>query len=177
MKKNKGFSLIELIVVIAILAILAGILIGATGTLGNRRLNKCTSLLDGFMKKARIDAMAQNDVCGLRIYEKDDIYYAETYGEINKNGSIEYQVKDKQKLGNAKEIEVSISKKDMSDKIVLTGDSYIRIQYARSSGAITNIKVGTGESSRLDLTVITLKRGDKTQCIEMIPATGKHSIQ
>jgi len=177
MKENKGFSLIELIVVLAILAILAGILVGATGAVGNRKLNKYTSLLDEFMKKTRIDAMAQNDVCGLRIYEENDVYYVETYGEINKNGSTEYKVKDKQKLGDVSDIEISIAKKDKTDKIILTNESYIKIQYARSSGAITGIKVGTEENGRLDRTVITLKRGERIQCIEMIPATGKHSVQ
>ena len=51
--KNGGFSLLELIVVIAIMAVLGGIVIGNSNYSKSAQVKKYTELTDGFMRKAR----------------------------------------------------------------------------------------------------------------------------
>lgn len=177
MRENKGFSLLELIVTIAVLAILGCVLIGTTGVVGKQKLHQCTVLLDGMMKKAKTDTLARNDVNGLNLYIKDKKYYAQIYGETNDgNGNVTYQEGEEQALGNASNIRIFVSNADGSNRAELTKTNNIRIQYARGTGAITAIKVGNsqGDTNR---TLITIQRGEEEECIQMIPATGKHSIQ
>ena len=177
MRENKGFSLLELIVTIAVLEILGCVLIGTTGVVGKQKLHQCTVLLDGMMKKAKTDTMARSDVNGLNIYIRDGKYYAQIYGEVSDgNGNINYQKREEQELGSASKIQIFISNADGGSRVELTETNNIRIQYARGTGAITAIKIGNSQGDT-ERTLLTIQRGDKEECIQMIPATGKHSIQ
>lgn len=179
MKNNRGFSLIELIVVIAIMTILAGMIIGYTGAVGSRRVNKCTSLMDGAMKKARVDTMTKSDTCGVRFYQEDGIYYADIVGEEVKNGAIEYKTREKVNLGQAGDITITLCNALGTDKEVLADNdenSYILIKYARGTGAVTAIRTGRDSFDRTDRTQIFIDRGEKTKCIEIVPETGKHTV-
>ena len=59
--KNGGFSLLELIVVIAIMAVLGGIVIGNSNYSKSAQVKKYTELTDGFMRKARTEIMKKDD--------------------------------------------------------------------------------------------------------------------
>lgn len=179
MKNNRGFSLIELIVVIAIMAILAGMIIGYTGAVGSRRVNKCTSLMDGAMKKARVDTMTKSDTCGVRFYQEGGIYYADIVGEEVKNEAVEYKTREKVNLGQAGDITITSCKASGTDKEVLADNdknSYILIKYARGTGAVTAIRTGGDRFDSTDRTQIFIDRGEKTKCIEIVPETGKHTV-
>ena len=73
--KNGGFSLLELIVVIAIMAVLGGIVIGNSNYSKSAQVKKYTELTDGFMRKARTEIMSKNTVSGVCLYEKEGCYY------------------------------------------------------------------------------------------------------
>ena len=82
--KNGGFSLLELIVVIAIMAVLGGIVIGNSNYSKSAQVKKYTELTDGFMRKARTEIMSKNTVSGVCLYEKEGCYYIESYKEKEK---------------------------------------------------------------------------------------------
>ena len=73
--KNGGFSLLELIVVIAIMAVLGGIVIGNSNYSKSAQVKKYTEMTDGFMRKARTEIMSKNTVSGVCLYEKEGCYY------------------------------------------------------------------------------------------------------
>lgn len=183
MKKedNRGFSLLELVITIAILAVLGGILIGITGNIGNYKLKQYTKVLDSFMKKTRTDAMAKKSICGICIYRKDDRFYVESYGEERtETGGVEYHAVETKELGKDAGIKIGISKKDGSREQFLKNnqkedkDSYIRIKYATGTGAVANITIDSEAESKMDYTRITISKGENSQCIEINTATGRH---
>ena len=85
--KNGGFSLLELIVVIAIMAVLGGIVIGNSNYSKSAQVKKYTELTDGFMRKARTEIMSKNTVSGVCLYEKEGCYYIESYKEKENGGT------------------------------------------------------------------------------------------
>lgn len=181
-KRNDGFSLVELIIVMTILAIMGGILVGSTGNIRAYKIKQYTEILDSFMKKTRTDAMAKNHISGFCIYEKNNRYYVESYGEVAaEGGATAYKTVEVREIGAESGIKISISKKDGTSPVFLEnneGDvltSYIRVRYATGTGIITHIMVDTDSVSMIDATKITISKGDTSQCIEMNPATGRHS--
>ncbi len=64
--KNEGLTLIELVVVMAILAILTGFSINwVRGAVQKQRIAKDIKLIFGALQKARYQAFAQKTVCGI----------------------------------------------------------------------------------------------------------------
>lgn len=179
-KKNGGFSLLEIIIVIAILTVMGGILLVTMGNIGRYKVQEYTEILDSFMKKTRTDALAKNNICGFCIYQKNECYYIESYGEKPvENGKIEYQTVNVRELGSKAGIEIGISKVDGLDNEILENNvgnnmsSYIRIKYEGGTGAIADIMVNG--VSKMDCQRITISKGEKQRWIEINPITGKHS--
>lgn len=177
-KKNEGFSLLELIIVIAILGIMGGILIGTAGNISGYKIKQYTEILESFMKKVRTDAMAKNNICGVCIYQKDNHYYLESYGEETAaDGTIKYQTVEVRELGSQAGVEISVSKKDGSQTQCLQnnqGDaihSYIRVKYASGTGAVADIIVDN--TSDIDYTRFIISKGEHQQWIEINPVTGR----
>ena len=89
--KNGGFSLLELIVVIAIMAVLGGIVIGNSNYSKSAQVKKYTELTDGFMRKARTEIMSKNTVSGVCLYEKEGCYYIESYKEKENGVTVTFE--------------------------------------------------------------------------------------
>ena len=178
--KNGGFSLLELIVVIAIMAVLGGIVIGNSNYSKSAQVKKYTELTDGFMRKARTEIMSKNTVSGVCLYEKEGCYYIESDKEKENGGTVTFETVKREKLGKPHGVEISAAKQDGTGEKTLrdnAGDSlstFIRIGYDRSTGAVSKFCVNTEDISDLTYTKITFKKGENSKCIEINPATGKH---
>mgnify|MGYP000470596544 FL=1 len=179
MNKNKigGFSLLELIVVIAIMAVLGGIVIGNSNYSKSAQVKKYTELTDGFMRKARTEIMSKNTVSGVCLYEKEGRYYIESYKEKENGGTVTFETVKREKLGKPHGVEISAATQDGTGEKTLrdnAGDSlstFIRIGYDRSTGAVSKFCVNTEDTSELTYTKITFKKGENSKCIEINPAT------
>lgn len=180
-KKDGGFSLLELIVVIGILAVMGGILIGTIGNIGDYKIKQCTEILDSFMRKTRTEAMAKNNVSGFCIYQKGGRYYVESYVEEMADGAASYRAVETKELGSSSEVQIGISQKDGSDMQVLEenqGDvitSCVRVKYETGAGAIADITMDSDTESKMEYTKITISKGERSRCIEINTATGRHS--
>ena len=98
--KNGGFSLLELIVVIAIMAVLGGIVIGNSNYSKSAQVKKYTELTDGFMRKARTEIMSKNTVSGVCLYEKEGCYYIESYKEKENGGTVTFETVKRENRGS-----------------------------------------------------------------------------
>lgn len=76
---NLGFSLVELIIVVAIMAILAGGLALSLAVVSNRKVSKCADEIAATIERAKVLTLgkAQNDVeCIISYDNADSAYYA-----------------------------------------------------------------------------------------------------
>lgn len=76
---NQGFSLVELIIVVAIMAILAGGLALSLSVVSNRKVSKCADEIAATIERAKVLTLgkAQNDVeCIISYDSTEGAYYA-----------------------------------------------------------------------------------------------------
>ena len=71
MKDNRGITLVEIIVAVAIIAILAGGAMLSTGAITTWQLNNGAKSFEMFYSKSRLQAMAKEDIGGMIVYQKD----------------------------------------------------------------------------------------------------------
>lgn len=180
-RKNAGFSMLELIVVIGILAVLAGIVAGYGGNISGFKVKQYVEIADSFMRKTRTDAMAKNQVDGFCLYQRDNCYYIESYKEEKTaGGTVHYITQEVRELGEDSRIRIEVSKQDGSGIQILEDNgeeltSCIRVRYATGTGAVEAITLNDSEDPEMDYTRITFCKGDVSHWIEINPVTGKHT--
>lgn len=160
-KDNHGFTMIEVLVVIAILVILTtGISLGLNSVVGGN-VNKATKTIDAQMKKLRFTTLSREDNYSLFIYKRGGSNYykiAPTSTEVNK-------LKDGVKLGK-KGMEVQYVAENGITNTVGVDNKYIKITYNRSDGTFN-----------CNYTKIEFVAGAKNKQIILVNATGRHFIR
>ena len=127
-KNNGGFSLVELIVVIAISVVLIGAATISIRSVMGVEVKQCARNIESIINKTRVTTMGK-DSAVLEIYKdaSDGAYYYKT--------TINGTVSAPSKIGKSR-IDVYYSMKDdYSDKTQLNGSDSIVLQFDRSSGA------------------------------------------
>ncbi len=72
---NAGFSMVELLIVIAVIAVLSVSSISAFGYLGMANASKCASEIDMSLSNLRSKNMAKSSSTYMYVYQYDDNYY------------------------------------------------------------------------------------------------------
>ena len=166
---NKGLSLVELIVVIAIMTVLSGIAYIGVGSIFNSQVTQCTENMENLINKVRVSTLGRNGVT-LRFYQDTDgSYYAETkvtkgYGS---SATVETTV---DKVGKAGIIvkytnDTSITQHNQPGVLTLSSldSNQIDVQFNRSSGeALPNC-----------VSKIWIIRNSKESTITIYKETGK----
>lgn len=164
MKDNKGYSLVEIMVVIAIMAVLLLVGITGLGFIGTANLNSCTEEIKTAVGKTRITTMGKDEAT-LRIYQdsSDGAYYKE---EI-----VDGTPETAEKIGKAN-LTLTYTMVNESGAVLSTtviDDSHpLDIGFDRSSGAQRELTAGAGRCSRVDISL-----GTRTRSVILVPATGK----
>lgn len=158
---NRGLSLVELIVVIALLAVISTAGVNITGYLNGKQARECAYKIDTALANVRIETMSKST-------GNDDVYLTlqkengEFYGIFSVKGDIR-----KERLGSNK---VSITAYDMDDiEYVLEEGREITFYFDRATGALKKDKI---RYKRIQVT-----QGNVVYEVSIEPTTGKFSYE
>ncbi len=164
-KFQSGFSLVEMIITLAIMAILTGSTFTVIGYLRYANTTRVSTTIDDAINKLQIKSAAQVDKNYLYIYEDDGIIYYATLSDSDAytNGSLTASAGTK--LCNSA-ITVSYTDENGTSHQV-SGSDYICVAYNKSYvfASVTNARVIT----------VTNLRSVKT--ITLVMETGKHVLE
>lgn len=176
MKNNKGFSLVELIVVVAIMAIMGGFIFFSFGLITGQDARKCANNISTVLDKEKNYALTKSAEadCYVEITLESDGYYAEYFAPQKALGLAMIST-DKQKIGK-KTVLVSCYVNDGSggytSKGTMATGSKLKIVYDRVSGEFKEVSLN-GSSG---IEMIQIDKG-RTYKIELFTATGKHTLK
>lgn len=162
-KNNKGFSLVELVVIIAIMAVLVGAIITYVGSLGNAQAKKCANgIVTGF-SQTKVCAMSRSSA-SMVVYSNDEgtflVTKQGTNERIEKIGTAGTVVEYRDVRGSSSFIPVGNS-----------ADTGVKIEFDRASGACKKMA-----SSRYCYG-FKVTCGKTTYIVNIEPLTGRATIQ
>ena len=167
MKKldNRGFTLAELIVVIAILGILAGTLTASVGQIFSSQTRKFVNEYNALLSRCRVEMLSGAPASGTNVelgLGSDGQYYV-TY---RKGG----EEKDTQKLSNKNVSCTFIQNNDPDTEAPIALGMSLYISFDRTTGAMSvEYDSDTVTATQIDVDIAG-------QNILLVPATGYHSI-
>lgn len=200
MKKNKGFTLVEMIVVVSIFAILLGILIPSLNSILGFRVQRATNSIAAALDQTKIEASGRL-VGAMKLEKRADGYYISYILDRGKvDGKDNIKVNENEEKIAPPKTSISYYVKGDSTERYLTEGNPIVLTYDRSSGAFLPLMKAEGwddsesfdvlwhaqhedaylKSMQLDgdqyCSKIVVKGGSRTRTITLIPETGKYTI-
>lgn len=170
--KNKGFSLIELIVTVAILAISSVLVVSSFSSVQIKNMQKCAAELDALISQSRVGAMSRAGDVYLELRQGTDGIYA-AYCESGGGTDL----REEEKIGKSM---LSVGWTDSSGITHDLSDGNLYLAFDRSTGALLPLSRSfamAGESGAdTDCIGITVYYGENSRTVVLIPVTGKHHV-
>ena len=190
-QKNKGFTLIEMVITVAIFAILLGILVPSLNSILGFRAQRAANSIASALDKTKIEA--SNRLVGeMKLEKLDDGYYISYYLDRGKVGSESNVEQDQaEKIAPARTL-ISYVTDDNETHQMKTGDSIV-LTYDRATGGFLPLQETTWTQkailAELDAgkdipliregsycTAIIVQGGRRIKTINMDINTGKYEI-
>lgn len=160
---NRGLTLVELIIVIAIIAVLTGIVMMSVSIISGLPAKKCANNIYSALSRVRVTTMGKNmDTLQLEV-RPDGIFAVETIDSV---------VETKQLGKNTVKLYVTVNSGGTETETEITSGGSILIDFNRSTGALKPITVGSTDY----YTKIRAKKGGKSYTVSIVPFTGKMSV-
>lgn len=190
-RNNRGFSLIELIVVIAIMAVLTAFVTLSVSYLTGQKARECANNLSFALDSTRTSAIAKNGnaECYMELTLEGGDYYVAYYvpenalshgTTVDDNGNAvfnqaAYVQTEKERIGDGR-VDILFSG-DAAGDVTMSADTALRIFY-KKDGAFSKFvqvsRAGDNENlQEINVTKITIDYG-KTYGIQVYMLTGKH---
>lgn len=175
MRDNKGFSFIEAIVVIAIMAVLAVGVVVAIGSLAGWRVTDCASDVDAALKETKVNAMS-----------KFSAYMEIRYDGASGDYFLQESGLDAEKIASGN---ITITYTTNKGDVIGVEDGVpLIISYDRSSGAFKPVISSVADDGTFSFLTdsdgdyvycsqIVITNGSKTKTITLVKDTGKHSLE
>lgn len=168
MKDRKGFTLIELIIVVAILTALTTLLGFSLSLIFSTQAKRCSDSIDSILSQTKIDAMSREGGAFVCLYTEDGSVKADYY--------VSGALQSTETIGDRR---CSVTFRRGTETAALGekgSGTCLYISFLRDTGAFDFSK-NTGWSSGDTCTGITVSGGTKTYVIKLYPATGGHTLE
>lgn len=191
-QKNKGFTLVEMVITVAIFAILLGILVPSLNSILGFRTQRAANSIASALDKTKIEA--SNRLVGeMKLEKLDDGYYISYYLDRGKVGSESNVEQDQaEKIAPARTL-ISYMTDDNVTHPMETGDSIV-LTYDRATGGFLPLQETTWTQKEIlselkdgkDIpltregsycTAIIVQSGRRIKTINMDINTGKYEIK
>lgn len=160
-KDNHGFTVVEVLVVIAILVILTTSIGMSITSVASANVNSVTKTVDAQMKKLRFTTLSKEGDYSLFIYKRGKINYYEIAPTGTELTSLDKGIK----LGKSGlKVQYSVIGNDSMQTV--SDSVYIEIAYNRSNGTF-----------KKNYNKIQFVAGEKTKKIILVASTGRHFIR
>lgn len=166
-KDRSGFTLIELIVIIAVMSILTGVVFYSINLLGYADTVKCANRIDNGLSSLRLNTMSRTGEYVMYLYRYDGSYYICTVNGDSGAAELENPVLNEEtgtKVGSSR-VTISVCGQDGGYKELEAG-SPVSFRYYKNSGAFKS-----------DWKEIKITGGGKTSTVKMALMTGKHYVE
>lgn len=178
--RNAGFSLIELIVTIAVASILVGTVSLGASLAFSKDASRCATILNDALYSVRMDSMSKPGIYTMVVKNSGSGSNTKFVVEIDHDGDREtiYLEGD----ANADKIDDIVAEFKVDGSVVQTQDiksGELTITFDKSKGCV---KTGSGTDFSSDGVLqfyITSKRGstaNKNAYVSIITSTGKHTV-
>ncbi len=172
MKNNKGFTLVELIIVIAIIAVLASSSFAYFSLNSSTNAKEVASDLQAMISRLKISTISGEINPYMSVIHESDGLYAVLYIEDENGIQIEAE---KKKLANSG-MEILYKVKESNNEIVLGESSPINLKFDRDSAAFDfSDKVEEGGSVLMtfaDIEYIRIEAGAYDYILQLTQSTG-----
>lgn len=172
-KKNKGFSLVELVVVIAIMSVLVGISAFGIGMLSGRPAQKASARFRSNLDRIRTVSMGKTSASMELYVTGDGVYTKETVNGVSKDAVM---------LG-PKSVSCAYSVAGGSEVALAAGDK-ITIVFDRSDGSLKSVVVSgsvsttiyeAGSTTGINEIDFIFTKANKKYNVSIVPITGRVS--
>lgn len=163
---NKGFSIVELVVVVAIMAVAVSLVSYSFASVYRARSKRAAETLDAVISQCKIDAMSGLD-CALEIALDDGDYYVNLY-RVQESGDLTATPYKTEKLASDR---LSIT---VGDDAVETDPLIVR--FNSSDGSIDSAVIGTTDYLESASTLLITMSSARTHTITLYKNTGEHVL-
>ena len=176
--KNGGFSLVELIVVIAIMAVLTGIASMSVASVMGVSVKQCARDIQAAANQTRVSTLGKDEVIMTLTKGKksDEAYYCTIVAKDSLGNSTE----NEEKIGKSNldiTFVLSDSKGNKTSDIKLNNTNSLTIKFNRGTGAMAPCMQSDGSSGGdYYCTQIKVKKNKTEKIISFSPETGKVSL-
>lgn len=165
-KDHRGFTLAELLVVVAILGVCVAIVTMSSATALSARARKCAIAIDASLTDAKVAALSRVGDNYLALYARDGKIYA----DLHTNGEVQQEV-----VGSSG---VSVTY-TAGGTVYTLGEDPLYLAFERKTGALLSLQAAAdlagAEAPDAMLSAVTVTRG-RSYVITVVSATGYHGI-
>ena len=166
---NKGYSLLEAIIIIAILSLITGFLATSSGLFDGRRVKACADSVSSLLDKVRLANLGKDEV-SLTIYkDSDNAIKAKIVTKVRTKNNVETEKTSIEDVSKDN-VEMSYST-DISGSAARVADaSGMKFVFNRSTGSVQ-------KTTPNGIQCIILKKGRAEKKIKIYATTGKVVIE